>query len=119
MLILFIILVFIAVIALIALILIQNPKGGGLSSELAGFSSNFLGVQKTTDVLERGTWIFAVLIVLLCLFSAWIIPHTKIDNEQTRGGDIINNLDTKIIDTATGSKKIPTPILPQEKPKKK
>lgn len=118
MLILFIILVFIAVIALIALILIQNPKGGGLSSELAGFSSNFLGVQKTTDVLERGTWIFAVLIVLLCLFSAWIIPHTKVDNDETRGDNIINNLDTRIVDTARAKPNI-APILPKEKPAKK
>lgn len=111
MLILFIVLILIAVLVLIALILIQNPRGGGLSSELAGFSSNFLGVQKTTDVLERGTWIFAVLIVLLCLFSAWIIPHTKIDNEQNRGDQIINNLDTKILDTSKNF----TPVLPKEK----
>lgn len=114
MLILFIVLIFIAVLILIALILIQNPKGGGLSSELVGFNSNFLGVKKTTDILERGTWIFAVLIVILCLFSAWIIPHAKLDNAQNKNDDLINNLDTKIIDTSGQNA---APIFPKEKSK--
>jgi preprotein translocase subunit SecG len=67
--ILFLILIAIACIALGFLILIQNPKGGGLSGNIAGFNNQFMGVKQTTDVLEKGTWIFASVIAILCLFS--------------------------------------------------
>jgi len=33
------------------IVLIQNPKGGGLSGTLAGFNNQFMGVKQTTDVL--------------------------------------------------------------------
>lgn len=71
--ILFLILVILASVAIALFILIQNPKGGGLSGTLAGFNSQFMGVKQTNDVLEKGTWIMATVIGLLCLFSAVFI----------------------------------------------
>lgn len=71
--ILFLILVIIASVAIALFILVQNPKGGGLSGTFAGFNSQFMGVKQTTDVLEKGTWIMATVIGLLCLFSAVFI----------------------------------------------
>src|SRR5450755_1284020 len=56
------------------IILVQNPKGGGLSGNVAGFSNQFMGVKQTTDILEKGTWILASAVVLLCLFSTVFIP---------------------------------------------
>jgi preprotein translocase subunit SecG len=56
------------------IILVQNPKGGGLAGNVAGFSNQFMGVKQTTDVLEKGTWILATAVVLLCLFSTIFIP---------------------------------------------
>ncbi len=56
------------------IILVQNPKGGGLSGNVAGFSNQFMGVKQTTDVLEKGTWILATAVVLLCVFSTVFIP---------------------------------------------
>lgn len=50
-------------------VLVQNPKGGGLQGNVAGFSNQFMGVKQTTDVLEKGTWIFAGIIAVLCLTS--------------------------------------------------
>jgi protein translocase SecG subunit len=54
-----IILAIIVCVLLVLFILIQNPKGGGLSSGFAG-SNNIMGVQRTGDFLEKGTWILAV-----------------------------------------------------------
>ncbi len=73
MLIFFLILILLASVVLGFIILVQNPKGGGLAGNIAGFSNQFMGVKQTTDVLEKGTWIFATLIALLCLFSAFFI----------------------------------------------
>lgn len=70
---LFVILIVLASVALALIVLIQNPKGGGLAGNIAGFSSQFMGVKQTTDVLEKGTWIFAGIIGALCLFSSLFI----------------------------------------------
>src|SRR5476651_1299685 len=61
----FLLIIAIIVCALLGfIVLIQNPKGGGLSSNFSS-SSQLLGVQKTGDILEKGTWILAI--TLMCL----------------------------------------------------
>jgi preprotein translocase subunit SecG len=69
----FVILIVIASIILGFIVLVQNPKGGGLAGNIAGFSNQFMGVKQTTDVLEKGTWIFAAVIGVLCLVSSFFI----------------------------------------------
>ena len=70
---LFVILVILACVILSLIVLVQNPKGGGLAGNIAGFSNQFMGVKQTTDVLEKGTWIFAAVIGVLCLLSTLFI----------------------------------------------
>jgi preprotein translocase subunit SecG len=67
--ILFLVLIVAACVALGFVVLIQNPKGGGLSSNVGGISNQFMGVKQTTDVLEKGTWLFAAIIAVLALLS--------------------------------------------------
>ena len=54
---------------LVLVIMVQNPKGGGLASTFGGDSQQIGGVKKTTDFLDRSTWILASLLFLLILFS--------------------------------------------------
>lgn len=70
---LFIILIILASVVLGFIVLVQNPKGGGLAGNVAGFSNQFMGVKQTTDVLEKGTWLFAGIIGALCIFSVLFI----------------------------------------------
>ncbi|MBL7744695.1 MAG: preprotein translocase subunit SecG [Chitinophagaceae bacterium] len=72
--ILFVILIILASVVLGFIVLVQNPKGGGLAGTFAGISNQFMGVKQTTDVLEKGTWIFAGVIGVLCLASTFFIP---------------------------------------------
>jgi preprotein translocase subunit SecG len=81
---LFLVLIVICSVAICLFILIQNPKGGGLAGTIAGFNSQFMGVKQTTDVLEKGTWIMAVAIGLLCLFSAFFIPSGPTSSREPR-----------------------------------
>jgi preprotein translocase subunit SecG len=74
---LFIILIVLASVVLGLIVLVQNPKGGGLAGNIAGFSNQFMGVKQTTDVLEKGTWIFAGVIGALCLLSVLFISGGK------------------------------------------
>jgi preprotein translocase subunit SecG len=81
--ILFIILIILFCVILSLIVLVQNPKGGGLAGNIAGFSNQFMGVKQTTDVLEKGTWIFAAAIALLCIFSTIFIPGSRSPRVQT------------------------------------
>src|SRR5258705_11307737 len=70
---LFVILIVLASVVLGLIVLVQNPKGGGLAGNIAGFSNQFMGVKQTTDVLEKGTWIFGGVIAALCMVSVFFI----------------------------------------------
>jgi preprotein translocase subunit SecG len=82
--ILFIILIIIASVVLGFIVLVQNPKGGGLAGSFAGLSNQFMGVKQTTDVLEKGTWIFAAIIGVLCLASTFFISGNAGSNPQIK-----------------------------------
>lgn len=63
---LLLIIVIIVCVLLGIIVLIQNPKGGGLSSNFSS-SSQLMGVQKTGDFLEKGTWALAIGLMVLSL----------------------------------------------------
>jgi preprotein translocase subunit SecG len=73
----FVILIILACGILGLIILVQNPKGGGLAGNVGGFSNQLMGVKQTTDVLEKGTWALAIVVALLCLFSAIFVPKAS------------------------------------------
>ena len=66
---------------LVLIILIQNPKGGGLSSGFSG-SNNIMGVQRTGDFLEKGTWVLAVVLMVLALMSNVVIPRGGVETQE-------------------------------------
>ena len=73
----FVILIILACVILGLIILVQNPKGGGLAGNVGGFSNQLMGVKQTTDVLEKGTWVLAVVVALLSLFSTVFVPKAS------------------------------------------
>lgn len=103
--ILFVILIILAAVILGFIILIQNPKGGGLSSNFAGVSSQFMGVKQTNDILDRGTWIFAAIIGVLSLLSTFFISGTSTSGKNGRLDDIGN--------TPVQQQPAPAPATPQ------
>ena len=68
----FLVLITIVCFLLIIVIMVQNPKGGGLSSSLGG-STQMGGVQKTTDFLDKSTWTLAAILIILILYFQNII----------------------------------------------
>ncbi len=67
---LFLVLLVLACVILGFIILVQNPKGGGLQGNVGTFGNQMMGVKQTTDILEKGTWVFASFIAVLCLASS-------------------------------------------------
>ena len=79
---LFLILIIAACIGLGFMVLIQNPKGGGLNANVGGLTNNFMGVKQTTDVLEKGTWIFAAVIAILAITSTVFLKSATGSNSD-------------------------------------
>ena len=65
----FLVLITIVCFLLVVVIMVQNPKGGGLSSSIGG-SQMLGGVQKTTDFLDKSTWTLATVLIVLILLSS-------------------------------------------------
>ena len=101
------ILIIIVCVVLGLIILIQNPKGGGLSGTLAGFNNQFMGVKQTTDVLEKGTWLFAAILGILCLVSPAFIP--KGAAKPSGNDDLFKGVGTPVKSSAQPSKNVPMP----------
>ena len=78
----FFILVIIVCVILSFFVLVQNPKGGGLSGTFGGLNNQFMGVKQTTDVLEKGTWIFASALGVLCIVSVLFFSGTGSTNDN-------------------------------------
>ncbi|MBE9491730.1 MAG: preprotein translocase subunit SecG [Bacteroidetes bacterium] len=73
------VLIFITCVLLTLVVLVQNSKGGGLASSFSS-SNQFMGVRKTADFLEKTTWTLAITLLVLSLFSIFVIPRgTNID----------------------------------------
>ena len=89
MLIVFGILIILASVILGLIVLVQNPKGGGLSGSLGGFSNQLMGVKQTTDVLEKGTWVFASIVAILCIVSPVFIPAAS--GTSSKNDELIKN----------------------------
>ncbi|MCK5856596.1 MAG: preprotein translocase subunit SecG [Bacteroidales bacterium] len=75
------ILIFIVCILLILIVLIQNSKGGGLTSTFSG-SNQVMGVKKTTDFLEKSTWTLSIVLLLLTLSTIFVIPSGQTYSEK-------------------------------------
>jgi preprotein translocase subunit SecG len=82
------IIIFVSVL-LILIVLVQNPKGGGLTSSFSS-SNQFMGVKRTADFIEKATWTFAGVIVLLSVIST-ILPNEREADNRSRIQDRINN----------------------------
>ena len=75
---LFVILIVVAAILMIGIVLIQESKGGGLSSSFAQYNQ-IGGVRKTTDFIEKATWGLAATMVVISVICAWVAPKASVD----------------------------------------
>ena len=94
----FVALIMLVCFLLVLVIMVQNPKGGGLSSSFGGGTQQMGGVQKTSDFLDRSTWILATLLLALILVSNITLSS---------GNDV---LDSKLLDDSSTPENFENPI---------
>lgn len=80
---LFVVLAVIVAVLLVFIVLIQESKGGGLASSFAS-SNQIMGVRKTTDFIEKATWVLAGLLVVFCVASAFFLGSGSAQESITK-----------------------------------
>lgn len=102
------ILIFIDCILLTAVVLVQESKGGGLAS---GFSSanQMIGVKRTTEFLEKATWVLAIALLVLCIGAAGLGGKSTAVKEEPKSSikDYIDN--ETILPSPNGIQPAPQP----------
>lgn len=106
----FLVLITIVCFLLIVVIMVQNPKGGGLSSAIGG-SQMLGGVQKTTDFLDKSTWTLATILIALILLSSLSFTSSMGDSDSK----IIQKTETAAQQTAPVQNAPATPAAPATK----
>lgn len=79
------ILIIITCVLLTLIVMIQNSKGGGLAADFSS-SGQAMGVRKTNDILEKGTWTLAGVLLFLSLASNIFIDR----------GEVVQQSDTEL-----------------------
>ncbi len=73
--------------------MVQNPKGGGLSSSFGGGGNQVVGgVKKTGDFLDKSTWTLATLLIVLILLSNVTLKGNfgETESKLLQGDDLEN-----------------------------
>lgn len=81
---LIIILIILASIVLAFFVLVQAPKGGGLTGNFGSLSTQVMGVKQSTDVMEKGTWTAMGIIAGLCIIAVMFLDKpTVVEQPRT------------------------------------
>ena len=113
---LFTVLILIASVLLILIVLVQNSKGGGLAANFSS-SNQMLGVRKTTDFLEKATWVLSITILTLSVAASLSINSAveEVDNSKSMLEDQIENWEDQTMPSLPN----PNASAPQAKPENK
>jgi preprotein translocase subunit SecG len=76
-------LIIIASILLVFIVLMQNPKGGGLSTDF-GAAQQIGGVKKTADFVEKATWSLAgfIAVASITMTLMYSTPTVQVEEEE-------------------------------------
>lgn len=99
------ILIVIVSVLLVLIVLVQNSKGGGLASNFSS-SNQIMGVKKTTDFLEKATWVLAGSLLILCILTVTTIDRGELNGQKSQ-------IEQQLEDTKTAPE---VPTFPTEAP---
>jgi preprotein translocase subunit SecG len=58
-------------------VLIQNPKGGGMSGTFGGFGNSVMGAKQSSEGVEKATWYSMLALAAIVLLSFVLMPKSK------------------------------------------
>jgi preprotein translocase subunit SecG len=117
---LFVIILILVVCALLAgAVLVQNSKGGGLAANFSA-PNQIMGVRKTTETIEKITWILAVSLIVLSIIATAMIssvrPQAKGDlkTEVTIDNTNLANIPANTVQAGAAQETAPVAETPAE-----
>jgi len=87
----FTVLISITCVLTILVVLVQNSKGGGLAANFSS-SNQIMGVRRTTDFLEKATWILGAALIFFSLLAGVTIPNSDVDQDSRLQGQFNENV---------------------------
>jgi preprotein translocase subunit SecG len=73
--------IILAAVLLVLVVYVQNPKGGGLSSDF-GSAQQIGGVKKTNDFIDKATWTLAGIIMIVSVVLTIRSPKSQEQLQQ-------------------------------------
>ena len=67
------VLIAIVSVLLVLVVLMQNSKGGGIDPNFGGQAQTLFGAARSTDFIEKATWVLAAALLVLCVVSVLIV----------------------------------------------
>ncbi len=89
---------------LILVVLVQNSKGGGISSNFSA-ANQIMGARRGTDFIEKATWTLAILLLVFSLLSA---------PKKANSGEVTDDGGSKTKEMNAGAVKPMQPAAPQQ-----
>lgn len=102
-------------VALIFVVVVQNSKGGGLSSTFGGTANQILGARRSNEFIEKVTWYLAVGLAVIA-FAANVAGTAS--SGGSKASRLTNAIETQVI-TAPTQQSLPDPAsfaVPAEAP---
>ncbi len=94
-------------------VLVQNPKGGGLSQSLGGVSSQVFGAKNSAGLVENVTWYLAMAIVVLSMSSViFISGGSNTEEDQRSDAEMFN--EEGAFNPSQEVETLDLPVLPTE-----
>lgn len=101
------IVILIACVLLVLIVLIQNPKGGGIAANFIA-PNQIMGVKRSTDVVEKATWVLAATLIVLSLMSNFFRPTLETSDSGIPESRMKENIENTEMPTA------PVPSAPNQ-----
>ncbi|MES2781135.1 MAG: preprotein translocase subunit SecG [Bacteroidota bacterium] len=101
------ILIIVACVLLTLVVLIQNPKGGGIASNFTA-PNQIMGARRSTDVVEKTTWILAIVLITFSLASNFFRPYGEAETTGTESR-LKENIDNTAMPVEKPAEMAPNP----------
>lgn len=92
---------------LILVVLVQNSKGGGISSDFSA-ANQIMGARRGTDFIEKTTWTLAILLLVFSLLSSPKTGGDAVSTEDTEGSITKQKASTAVAPVAQPTQAQPT-----------
>jgi len=102
----------IAAILLVFVVLMQAPKGGGLSGAFGSTATQMFGARQSADFLEKATWYLGGGILIIVSLSYFVSSGGSATTTEGGKAKISNALDAPV----SGQQKPGTGLTPQSAP---